>query len=64
MDKADPDEGGVIMESTTNISQLGTTEIDSPVITSTPKNGKQIDVVTIKSESEHDTGNLINIYPT
>ena len=64
MDKVDPDEGGVIMESTTNISQLGTTEIDSPVITSMPKNGKQIDVVTIKSESEHDTGNLINIYPT
>ena len=64
MSHADPDEGGVIMESTQNLSQLETTEIDSPVITSTPKNGKEIDVVIIKSESEHDTGNLINIYPT
>ena len=49
------------MESTLNISQRETTEIDTPVITSTPKNGKEIDVVIIKSESENDTGNLINI---
>ena len=61
---ADPDEGGVIMESTLNVSQLETTEMVTPVVTSTPKNGKQIDVVVIKSESEQDTGNLINIYQT
>ena len=59
--QSDPDESGVIMESTLNISQPETTEIDAPVITSTPKNGKEIEVVSIKSESEHDTGNLINI---
>ena len=51
------------MESTKNDSQLGTMEIDSPVITSTSKNGKQIDVVIIKSESEHDTGNLNKYIP-
>ena len=64
MSHADPDEGGVIMESTPNVSQLETTEMVTPVVTSTPKNGKQIDVVIIKSESEQDTGNLINIYQT